>query len=85
MKKKRTKELPEHVYNHLDKFGNTIISQRIVDMFGEKKIIQMLKKRGYETQLIVTEDFSEEYNSTFPRKGKKNFTYLLEVKERISI
>lgn len=62
-------ELPEYIYNHLKKFGNTVISNQRVNRLGKNKIIHIIKKRGYDVEMIVEEHFEG-----------KDVNFILQVK-----
>lgn len=75
--------LPEYIYSHLDRFGNTIISRKIMNSLGEKRIINILKKRGYSVDIIAKEDLVEEYNPKTEKRAakyQKNMTFILQLK-----
>ena len=42
-----------YVYEMLDTYGNTVISKKLYKRLGEKRILDMLRDRGYDCTIEV--------------------------------
>lgn len=60
-------KLKEYVYFHLKKDGNTIIDYKLYKKYGEKKILNELKKKGFNCIIKVVDhndDITDRYKIT---------------------
>ena len=45
--------MEKYVYEHLKRYGNTVISEKVYDKMGEKKILKDLKRHGFDCEITV--------------------------------
>lgn len=74
--------IPAFVYEALDRFGNTIISMTRYKKFGEKRILDALKKRGYICNIYISEYDIEPEKYGIPVRKKHDQTCIIELKEK---
>lgn len=43
-----------YVYKMLDTYGNTVISKKLYKRLGEKRILDILKSRGYDCEIEIS-------------------------------
>lgn len=55
-KKKIDSFIPEYVFTHLNRFGNTLISRKIMRKYDEDAIIKEMKRHGYHVEMHTTEN-----------------------------
>ena len=51
------KLLDNYVYENIERFGNTVISESDYDELGEDKIIKHLRKWGFECKIKVYDHY----------------------------
>lgn len=76
--------LPPFVYKCLDQFGNTIISTARYSQFGEKRILDELKKHGYICDIVINNHATDGYwddCKTFNRR-KYELSHVIVLREK---
>ena len=67
--------IPPFVYDALDHYGNTVISMTRYKKFGEEKILNALKKKGYICSLVILEN-------RIPISHRLDKTCVIELKDK---
>lgn len=67
-------EVPEWVLSCLDQYGNCACGRKLVEKYGEKKLLDYLDKKGYPCELEILSDNKEQ--EQYPKDG----TYILTLK-----
>ncbi|MEG0292663.1 MAG: hypothetical protein RR617_08025 [Anaerovoracaceae bacterium] len=78
-----TIQLPYYLFNSLIENGNVVISKQLLKRVGQKRIIELLRKQGVETELYVSDNGSNASVSFCRSRRDKliaNKTYILERK-----
>lgn len=70
--------MERYVYEHLKKYGNTIITETVYEKMGEKKILADLKKHGFDCIIkIYKHSYHDNLNENIIHQYKN---IVLEVK-----
>lgn len=49
-------KINKYIYNCLDKYGNAYLDSKTYNKLGEKRILSILKKRGYDCTIAEHKD-----------------------------
>lgn len=52
--------MEDYIYKHLKRFGNTIITEKLYNSLGEKKILEDLKTHGFNCEIIIYENIDSD-------------------------
>ena len=73
------KILDNYVYRNLKKYKNCYISEKEINKFGKKKILEDLKENGFDCKIQVYKNEVNIYNKTFTKEIKYENDYVVEV------
>lgn len=70
------KKIPEWILSCLDQYSNCACGRKIVEEFGEKKLLKTLDDLGYPCELEILTDNKDNKEEKYPKDG----TYILTLK-----
>ena len=72
--------IPEYVYKNLRLYGNSLIPNSTYEKYGERLILNELRKNGYDCELSVHENIETIWVETKAFKKHKIIDVIVEVK-----